>query len=170
MAQANHSYLEIGADPEHSFPQSEQVSYEQELYTFKGQASSNMALEDGARMISKPTHHGPSQQVKSKSKSGGNPASATRRKSSISNSRKPIAITEPSHLKQNYNKEIPDFVGLGPQSNYTTTNAKNQRIGSISGDPNSMNFGPNLPIGVGTTINSNGQGVKGVIKLQGTQK
>jgi hypothetical protein len=59
---------------------------------------------------------------------------------------------------------------LGPQSNYTTTNAKNQRIGSISGDPNSMNFGQNLPIGVGTTMNSSGQGVKGVIKLQSSSQ
>jgi len=33
-----------------------------------------------------------------------------------------------------------------------------------------MNFGQNLPIGVGTTMNSSGQGVKGVIKLQSSSQ
>ena len=51
--------------------------------------------------------------------------------------------------------------GVRGSSNYTTTNAKNQRIGSISGDPHTLTFalqpnGNNLPhaTGVGTTMNS----------------
>lgn len=122
-AQPNHSFLEIGEMNENGvgslgrtgrpFPQSEQISYEQEsspqghtqysLQKTRGAGlatSSNMLLDSELQtmpvargMVSGKPQQGPSQQVKSKSKAAG--AGATRRKPSITGSKKQIVLVEP---------------------------------------------------------------------------